>query len=84
MTHKLPRWLLDCWHCGKEFASFSPLRRYCCYRCGNDAYIERRRQRRKEDREGLACQNCSRPFDAKRRDAKFCSNACRQAAHRNR
>ena len=29
------------------------------------------------------CARCGQPFDAKRRDAKACSNACRQALHRN-
>ena len=29
------------------------------------------------------CARCGQPFDAKRRDAKACSNPCRQALHRN-
>ena len=30
----------------------------------------------------LTCHHCRAPFTARRRDARFCSNACRQAAHR--
>jgi hypothetical protein len=46
----------------------------------------RRAARRKGPRapHALACQWCSRPFAAKRSDARFCSGSCRVAAHRER
>ncbi len=31
-----------------------------------------------------ACRQCGRPFEANRSDAVYCSNACRQKAHRGR
>jgi RNA polymerase-binding transcription factor DksA len=37
---------------------------------------------RRARRTGLICVECGETFDAERRDAKTCSNACRQAFHR--
>ena len=38
-----------------------------------------------EERYRMLCENpvCKRPFSAARRDAKYCSNACRQWAYRH-
>lgn len=32
----------------------------------------------------MKCEICGTPFSAKRSDARFCSNRCKQQAHRNR
>jgi hypothetical protein len=39
-----------------------------------------------EERYRVLCENpdCRRPFSAARRDAMYCSNACRQWAYRHR
>ncbi|MEE9178838.1 MAG: hypothetical protein V3U46_10460, partial [Acidimicrobiia bacterium] len=34
--------------------------------------------------DGYTCHNCGGSFQAARSDARFCSAACRQAAHRDR
>lgn len=72
-----------CWNCGKTFYSFYPSRRYCSYRCRDEAYVERRRKRREASREKV-CLYCGEPFKAKRRDAKYCSDSCRVLAYRKR
>lgn len=74
---------LKCWRCGGRFDALHPLARYCSYRCTNDAYIDRRRERRKQARV-KTCGECATPFTAPRSDAKFCSPKCRQAAYRER
>ena len=35
-------------------------------------------------RENLTCKRCGRTFTPKRSDAKYCSEACKQAAYRTR
>jgi hypothetical protein len=72
-----------CWYCGKVFYSFYPLRRYCSYRCRNNAYVDRRKKKREIKREKI-CLHCGQLFKAKRRDAKYCSGGCRVQAHRDR
>lgn len=54
---------------------------YCSYRCKNDAYLVQRKARQTEQRR-KTCIVCGIIFDAKRKDARFCSNACRQANYR--
>lgn len=56
---------------------------YCSQRCVNDAYIARRR-RRHEMQLKKVCAACGAKFTAKRKDAQYCSNACKQAAYRKR
>jgi hypothetical protein len=41
-------------------------------------------QARQAVRSGLICSRCGNSFDAERRGAKTCSNACRQAMHRKK
>ncbi len=44
----------------------------------------RDRERRRLQRQHLCCQQCSKPLDASRNDARYCSPACKQAAYRKR
>jgi predicted nucleic acid-binding Zn ribbon protein len=76
---------LTCVRCGGEFTARHPLALYCSYRCRNDAYIERRRERRAASFDGKkTCGVCGEEFTAARSDAKTCSAACRQKAYRRR
>lgn len=74
---------LTCSVCGSTFFATRPDALYCGYRCRNDAYIARRRERRAAARR-KRCEHCGAPFEAKRRDTRYCSNACRQATYRLR
>ena len=58
-------------------------RTYCSKRCKNDALMRRRAARPKE-RRLITCPTCGNPFEASRKNAVFCSNACRQKAYRLR
>ena len=58
-------------------------KKYCSYRCRNDAYLERRRQRHAASLR-KTCAVCGKPFTAKRMDAMYCSPACKQTAYRGR
>lgn len=73
----------NCHHCGKEAYAEYPHAKYCSYRCTNDAYIKRRKERRQEARK-KNCMMCGRRFEAKRNDAKYCSLACKQSSYRRR
>ena len=81
----LTAYRLTCVHCGGEFTARHPLAIYCSYRCRNDAFIARRRERRAAsfDRK-KTCGVCGEEFTAARRDTKTCSAACRQKAYRRR
>lgn len=73
----------ECEYCGETFYAFYPLRKYCSYRCKNDAYIERRKERKKKARK-KTCEYCGKEFQAGRVDAKYCSSKCRVYAWRDR
>ncbi len=60
-----------------------PTRKWCSPRCNQDALNERRRERREAARQKV-CERCGEHFRATRRDARFCSPGCRQAAFRRR
>ncbi len=77
------RYTRPCDHCGRRFNTFEWKRRYCSYRCTNDAYIERRRARRLRARL-KRCSVCARDFTATRSDGIYCSSTCRQKAYRGR
>jgi hypothetical protein len=47
------------------------------------AWYARRAAERKRARPPTTCATCQRKFKGKRTDARFCSNACRQSAHRS-
>jgi hypothetical protein len=71
---------------------------YCSYECvmeasnradreRNKRFIEQRRERNKKkraDRPDNVCQHCEKSFRPERSNAKYCSDACRQAAYRER
>jgi hypothetical protein len=69
-----------CWHCGREFYSTSSKSRYCCYRCTNDAYIKRRKERKEKIRRHRICLYCNKEFSAKRAHTKYCSESHRVLA----
>lgn len=52
--------------------------------CSNGCAQRRRRARYKHLRPMVICVGCGRQFAPKRRDAKFCSLACKQRAYRIR
>lgn len=72
---------LACAYCGKEFYSKNRRQKYCCYRCVNDNYIQKRRERKQLEKNRV-CIICNKPFIAKKKDALYCSNACKQKAYR--
>jgi hypothetical protein len=58
---------------------------FCCSQCAKSAYVTRTRKLRADARprsETSSCILCHKPFEPKRSDAQFCSNACRQKAYR--
>lgn len=55
----------------------------CSQRCQNDAYLKRRKQRKALEKEKI-CSICGKQFTAKKRDAMYCSDACKQKAYRQR
>ena len=79
--------LIHCVHCGRAFycdnSSYHKGLKYCSYRCTNDAYFARRKEWRREEREGMICRRCGRAFSPKRKDAVYCCAACKQAAYRD-
>ena len=76
-------YMLSCWYCKAKFLSYSKVRRYCSYRCNNDAYIEKRKLRQRKLRQ-KTCAYCGKAFEAKRRDAEYCSVNHRVLAYMKR
>ena len=72
---------LNCEYCGREFYSKNRRRKYCCYRCVNDNYIQKRKERKQLEKNRV-CVICNKHFVAKKKDAMYCSNACKQKAYR--
>lgn len=72
-----------CAFCGDSFKSSSIKAKYCSARCRNDAYMQRRKERKLSEREKV-CAICKKPFTAKKKDGKYCSAACKQKAYRER
>lgn len=62
---------VTCVFCGSQFKATMYRRKYCSYRCKNDAWIIRRREYAKQKRNKV-CQFCKTPFKAKSAKAKFC------------
>lgn len=50
-------------------------------RCVNDNYIQKRKERKQLEKNRV-CVICNKPFVAKKKDAIYCSNACKQKAYR--
>lgn len=72
-----------CVFCGDTFKCSSPKAKYCSQRCQNDAYLERRKQRKALEKEKI-CSICGKQFTAKKKDGMYCSNACKQKAYRQK
>lgn len=72
-----------CTFCGDTFKSSSPKAKYCSRRCQNDAYIQRRRERKALEKQKI-CVVCDKQFTANKKDALYCSDACKQKAYRDR
>jgi hypothetical protein len=74
-----------CEHCGRPvLIRGNKIKRIACSPyCRGQLDNALARARRAKDRREHSCQICSAPFDPSRRDAKYCSNACRQRAYRN-
>jgi predicted RNA-binding Zn-ribbon protein involved in translation (DUF1610 family) len=73
-----------CGACEKQFVCWSyQRRRYCSPDCQNRGATLRAKERRQRAREKV-CQQCLKPFTAKRRDARYCTVACKQSAYRGR
>ena len=84
--------------CGEVFYTRQPAKTYCSagmiYFIDGKKYLDKgckaiaAQQRRKENRgkvsRSCVCLMCGKPFTAARADAGYCSNACRQAAYRER
>jgi hypothetical protein len=85
-----------CEHCRAFFPRKHPLQKYCGVQCRSRAFIVRRRERIETQRKNAPflgfsrrCKHCGKSFfigkdsrGIQRRDARFCSNACRQAKWR--
>jgi len=86
----------NCKHCGKSLKEADNTcgyrdglhgntygyKLYCSYRCINDAYIKRRKERNLQARSNLVCEYCKKVFNGTRKDTKFCSGKCRVADFR--
>jgi hypothetical protein len=84
------RWLppLPCHRCSRLVYRGRPLRRgvtrtYCSDQCGQHVYNALYRQRHPRPRLEHQCA-CGKTFTPQRRNARFCSDACRQRAYRER
>jgi hypothetical protein len=76
-----------CAHCERPMISrlqLSQLRRtFCSESCRQTYHNGLRKEKRAEERRKV-CEVCGEEFIATRRDAKTCSDACKQKAHRQR
>jgi len=76
-------YLMKCDNCGVEFQHKNRLKRYCSQKCINEVNVKNRRDLREKTRNKI-CEYCHKPFQRSRIDSKYCSNACKQGAYRNR
>ena len=76
-----------CAHCERPMVlrlEFSELQRTFCSNACREAYHNQlRKEKRIEEREKV-CEVCDEVFTATRRDAKTCSDGCKQNAYRQR
>lgn len=78
-------WKQICPQCGKEFYTMNRFRKYCHLSdCRSRAKQERNEKKKHEHYSEHICPVCSAYFISKRTDARFCSNACRQKAYREK
>jgi len=82
---QMPR---PCGGCGRnvyyERRSYFQRLTFCCEDCHRVARAAANREARRQARGKRACKGCGKSFEPARTDAKFCSNACRQRAYRQR
>ena len=77
-----------CTYCGRSFYQWKKtgsgrVTKYCSARCRNDSYMARRKARH-DLLLNKSCSVCGSEFTAKKTDALYCSNACKQKAYRMR
>ena len=72
-----------CAYCWGTFYTRNSKRKYCSYRCVNDAYMERRKERKQAERRKI-CRVCGKHFTGKSKATIYCSDACKQKAYRQR
>jgi hypothetical protein len=70
------------WLCGVGYCT-SGIGRGLTYHCSTACYWRHRRARLRELRPSPRCARCRETFEG-RRDARYCSSACRQGAYRQR
>jgi hypothetical protein len=80
---QLPTPRAACEVCGRPIA-YGTWRRSRLDICSSDCWRERVNRRRRVAREPRDCAACGRSFTPTRRDAAYCSSACRQNAYRRR
>lgn len=91
-TSKLDRCQRACRGCGEPMLTVVNARKGRWDVCSNRCYQRDYRKRRRgylsvvqwKTGPGRYCQCCKKPIRSKRRDAQFCSNACKQWAYRRR
>lgn len=72
----------ECKQCGKTFYSYNNNNpKYCSYRCANEVYITKRKEIKALEKQ-KECEICGKPYTAKKKDSRYCSNACKQKAYR--
>ena len=75
----------QCKGCGNVFYTQVRSKIYCDYKsCGVHAFRRMKRQEREDARADTECLTCGALFTPKRAGARYCSNACRQKAYRDR
>lgn len=75
-----------CAWCGRSVCYGGPQsrpRRYCTVECLSASRTARRRDQRDQARQ-RCCNGCGQWFTAVRKDARYCSPACRQKSYRHR
>ncbi len=80
-------WELTCVVCGDKFDSNQSYGKYCSQRCANDAAIAKRKEIVNEKRKAASkCAVCGQPIqqDDFSKIRRYCSNACKQKAYRER
>jgi hypothetical protein len=75
-----------CQHCGRPMRVIGKFfaARYCCDNCRTAHRLESNKLRRRVKPKPKTCLKCGESFTPTRADAVTCSNACRQALHRER
>ncbi len=77
----------SCEACGRPVVSRERRNRlyiYCSERCARRLYNRHRSEKRARARRSTCCSACGEQMSPSRSDARYCSNACRQRAYRER